>query len=78
MVDCFNCKIENKVSYCCGSHPETGEVKELTTLEGFFLACPNLSADGDCEIYEDRPQACRDYECPEFYEQDLVDHFKRR
>ena len=25
--------------------------------------CPHLSKSGDCEIYEDRPQACRDYSC---------------
>jgi Fe-S-cluster containining protein len=27
------------------------------------IICPQLTEDGRCRIYEDRPQACREFEC---------------
>lgn len=76
---CDNCDFEDKIGYCCSSHPETGETKELRTGEGLlFLVCPNLSQEGNCQIYENRPEPCGEYECPRMYEIDLVDYFRNR
>ena len=31
-----------------------------------LAACPHLSSPGRCEIYEKRPQACREFFCDAF------------
>lgn len=31
--------------------------------------CPFLASDGLCDIYEDRPQACREFECTRHFNQ---------
>jgi Fe-S-cluster containining protein len=72
---CEKCDIRYKVEYCCGSHPETTETKELKLPDGTVLgACPNLDTDGLCRDYEKRPPACMEYnECPKLSSTDLCD-----
>ena len=74
MEICLECDILEKIENCCSSHPETGKTVELILSGGLIVeACPNLNEDGECIVYDDRPDACREYMCPRLYELDLVD-----
>jgi len=72
MDHCSTCKPKRKLQYCCGSHPETGEVAELELPSGRVAkACPNLSPRGHCQVYETRPEDCASYLCPRLKSMDL-------
>lgn len=75
MKICKNCSIEDKISECCGSHPETGETKTLYTRGEKYHACINLDESGLCIDYENRPDSCREHECYKVNETELCDLF---
>lgn len=65
--ECEDCPMEEKLSECCGRHPDTGAVACLRFADGRTAdACPHLSAQGACSIYPKRPQACRRHQCSRF------------
>ena len=73
---CYECEIDCKLEYCCGSHPETGESIPLTLNNGNqIMACPNLDSDGCCAVYNSSsmPGACREYLCHKFNETPLTE-----
>lgn len=72
---CIDCDIETKITYCCSSHPETGKSRLLKTETAYFQACPELNRFGECKIYNERPEACKFYECPRLKEFNLL-YFK--
>jgi len=80
MNPCDNCRLDDLqffISYCCWKHPETHKSVTLELSNGKIIeACPNLDAEGFCKIYDQRPKACQEYQCPKFYELDLVDLLK--
>ena len=67
MNPCDDCPIDDKLFECCGRHPETGAVARLALKDGRVVyACPHLSADGSCLIYDKRPYGCRMHQCDRF------------
>ena len=77
MDKCYCCDIEYKVKYCCGSHPETMEIVALQIKDGRVVrACPNLNESGECKVYDDRPELCREYECPTVNEMDIFERIQ--
>lgn len=76
MDECYKCDIEYKVQYCCGSHPETGEMVALRIGREIFQACPELNESGDCTVHENRPDPCEKYECPKLNQIDLLDRIQ--
>jgi hypothetical protein len=77
MNECYECDIGYKVEYCCGSHPETGEMTALEIEGGRVVrACPNLDELGDCKVYDSRPDPCSEYECPKLGEMDLFERLQ--
>lgn len=67
MNPCETCPIDDKLYECCGRHPETGETAWLKLSDGRVVrACPHLSEDGRCLIYERRPYGCRRHQCARF------------
>ncbi len=74
---CLGCNIYRKLSYCCGSNPDTGEIKALNLLDGAVVdACSNLDSNGLCMDYENRLDSCRSYECFEVRSLDLLELFE--
>ena len=64
MNPCDHCPIDDKIYECCGRFPETGETTPLILADGRrIFACPHLTADGGCAIYEGRPHACQVHFC---------------
>ena len=66
-----DCNIEDKLNMCCKMHPETLEVIDVVTENGIRDACPNLSSEGKCFDYRNRPEICKIYECPTLAEKDV-------
>ena len=67
MNPCDDCPIDDKLYECCGRHPETGAVAPLLLKDGRLVsACPHLSENGGCLIYEKRPYGCRMHQCSRF------------
>lgn len=66
---CEKCPITKKIGECCSSNPETGETKILRFSKSGrkISVCNNFSTDGSCEIYYERPEACKTYTCEEVY-----------
>lgn len=61
---CETCPLEEKLLQCCGRYPLTGEQTAVAGAPGMTdSSCPNLSRDGLCEIYQNRPQGCREFFC---------------
>ncbi len=80
MNPCENCPIDDKLYECCGRHPETGESVRLRLADGRIVnACPYLSPEGFCLVYENRPYGCRMHRCGRFErlepEQEGIDIF---
>lgn len=77
MNPCYGCCIEDTQYFleeCCWRHPETKETSKLELDDGNIIyACPNLGSDGTCQVYDKRPEVCKDYFCPKFSELDLVE-----
>lgn len=59
-----DCNIEDKLSMCCGMHPETFKTKSIIINDKILESCPFLSNEGACTDYENRPKICKNYECP--------------
>jgi len=74
MNPCLECDIEQtNLVYCCEKKPGTDEVAKLNIGGGIIVdACPELTPNGACRIYDDRPEDCRTYFCPNIWELDLV------
>lgn len=72
---CFDCDITDKLNYCCGSNPETGESALLTLDDGSKVnACPGLDSEGLCNMKNSvRPSVCGEYACHKMYEAPLYD-----
>lgn len=70
---CEKCPLPLKVDYCCRSNPDTQETKVFINKRSgeLLIACSDLRTDGNCASYEERPEACRAYECEELYSQGL-------
>lgn len=67
MNPCEDCAIDDKLYECCGRHPESGAVVDLTLADNRIVkACPHLSAGGTCLIYDSRPYGCRMYFCDRY------------
>lgn len=66
---CEKCPIADKIDICCSSNPETGETKPMRFIKSrqIIRVCNNLASDGTCEIYSERPEACKGYACEELY-----------
>lgn len=67
MQSCLkSCSFEDKLSMCCGMHPETLESKDLIIEDGLAVkACPSLDREGLCMTYDNRPVICNNFICPE-------------
>jgi len=73
MDPCEECAIADKLYECCGRHPETGAVARLRLSNNQIVtACPHLSANGSCLIYEARPYGCRMYYCDRYFLQTKI------
>lgn len=73
MNPCDDCPIDDKLYECCGRHPETGAVSKLELDDGRIVnACPHLSPNGTCLIYESRPYGCRMHFCDRFFLQTKI------
>ncbi len=73
MNPCEDCAIEDKLYECCGRHPETGATVELKLNDHRVVnACPHLSANGTCLIYDSRPYGCRMYCCDRYFLQTKI------
>jgi Fe-S-cluster containining protein len=63
-MNCKNCNLKSKIVCCCGEHPETRETKNLIIKGEVLKACPNLTKEGLCLIYDSRPEICKEFiEC---------------
>ncbi|MFP4532509.1 MAG: hypothetical protein ACLFNS_07485 [Desulfobacterales bacterium] len=73
MNPCEDCAIEDKLYECCGRHPENGAVVDLELNDNRIVtACPHLSANGTCLIYDSRPYGCRMYYCDRYFHQTRI------
>lgn len=77
---CDKCSLEQKVKKCCGEYPETGEIREIRIRakngkEKTIYGCVFLTDQGYCSIFNYRPDECRNFECNNLRETDLVDIF---
>jgi hypothetical protein len=72
---CSNCNIDYKLTYCCHSNPETKETKVVFLRDSIRTVCPDFGIDGKCKDHVNRPEDCREYECPRFSHVDLHDYF---
>jgi Fe-S-cluster containining protein len=64
MNPCDACPIDDKIYECCGRNPETGDTARFPTTDNRpVYACPNLGANGNCGVYENRPYACQAHHC---------------
>lgn len=75
-MDCDDCRIEDKVTYCCRKHPITDEIIEqsITTSKGLrtYFTCPEFNlASGCCKIYSIRPIVCSNYDCNRDVDEDV-------
>jgi len=70
---CETCPITDKIAFCCSSNPETGKSKlmRFTKSRQTVYTCDKLTTDGSCEIYNERPEACKGYSCEEVYSMGL-------
>ena len=57
---CETCPLEEKLLQCCGRYPLTGGQTAKAVADS---PCPHLSRGGLCEIYQERPQGCREFFC---------------
>ena len=64
MSMCETCPVEEKLLQCCGRYPLTGgRTAKAGEIAFADSPCPHLSDGGLCEIYQNRPQACREFFC---------------
>lgn len=70
---CETCPILEIIDTCCSSNPDTGATKIVRSKRTgeTIEVCDNLGTDGGCEIYDERPEQCREYVCEEIYAQGL-------
>ena len=73
---CFECDISEKLTECCGSHPETREYAPVSLDDGSIVqACPNMTSDAMCCVFDSsdtRPGQCYDNFCHKYAGIDLV------
>jgi hypothetical protein len=73
MSFCDTCDIHEKLTLCCGRHPETGEQRPLILADGStVMACPALSPEGRCTIYSHRPYGCVKHFCEQYRIHELI------
>lgn len=58
-----DCNIKDKLSECCGMHPESLRTKLMLIDDEILKVCPAFSSDGTCLDYENKPKLCMNYEC---------------
>jgi hypothetical protein len=68
MVDCLKCSIEDKIIYCCGNNPLSGETKRMKVGNRYYLTCPELTPAGKCSAYGHIHRVCREYQCHKIIE----------
>ena len=64
MSICETCPMQEKLLQCCGRYPMTGP--QTDTAGAAAAACPHLSSAGLCQIYQNRPAACREFFCDSY------------
>ena len=69
---CETCPIIIKAE-CCKVNPETNEFKLVKSrISGEIKSvCNYFGVDGNCEIYSQRPEICKIYECEDLYAEGL-------